>query len=153
MDAAILASAIFLKIGEIWPMDWPATRKQKNVEIISDALNIPVFVIIIDFPMKNPYEYKDNMMRSMNPEAREAYNKLFITFELLYKSAALNLFASYFYPTRLLIVFIEEKAYIFNVIHFTRSQKHFRTRFYLLMLSSREIWWAGTQLPAWMVKI
>lgn len=89
--------------------------------------------------MKNPYEYKASMMRSMNPAAREAYNKVLFTFDCVYISAYLNFLASYFYPTRLFIVFIEEKAYIFKGIHFKQFQRHFNTRFYLLRLSLSEI--------------
>lgn len=59
---------MLLNIGEICPIDWPATIKQKNVDIIFDALYWPGFIIIISLPMKKPKEYKPSIIKFIKPD-------------------------------------------------------------------------------------
>jgi hypothetical protein len=59
---------MFLNIWVICPIDWPPTKKQKNVEIIYDEVKRPGLSIIIYFPIKKPNEYIPIKIKFIKPE-------------------------------------------------------------------------------------
>jgi hypothetical protein len=59
---------MFLNIGVICPIDWPPTKKQKNVEIIYDGVKRLGLSTIIYFPIKKPNEYIPIKIKFMKPE-------------------------------------------------------------------------------------